>query len=335
MKLLLVAVVVVALLQVTVALNAEQLDELWQSFKTTHNKQYADDIEEGYRRQVFAVNVESVTLHNIEADLGQHSFTLGINEYSDLTLEEYKKTLLGARVPADYEHNITDAHNFKYDLSYFPDTVDWRDKGYVTPVKNQGQCGSCWSFSSTGAMEGQHFRKTKTLPDLSEQNLVDCSKAYGNYGCGGGWMINAFKYVTANRGIDTEKSYPYEAKDNVCRFQRSTVGATCIGYRSIVPAGDESALMAAVATVGPIAVAIDANHNSFSQYKSGVYNEVTCSKSVDHAVLVVGYGTYQGLPYWLVKNSWGTSWGMNGYVMMSRNKNNQCGIASYGCYPLM
>jgi len=147
-------------------------------------------------------------------------------------------------------------------------------------------------------------------------------------------MNNAFRYVAVNRGIDTEDSYPYEAVDNVCRFNRANVGGTCTGYRNVAPAGDESALMTAVATIGPISVAIDANHQSFMNYKSGVYNELTCSSTnLDHGVLVVGYGNYQGIPYWLVKNSWGPSWGMSGYVMMSRNKRNQCGIASAASYP--
>ncbi|XP_044231460.1 procathepsin L-like [Thunnus albacares] len=214
-----------------------------------------------------------------------------------------------------------------------PDFVDWRDKGYVTEVKNQKNCGSCWAFSATGSLEGQIFNKTGKLVSLSEQQLVDCSRDYGNMGCSGGWMHDAFRYIKENGGLDTEDSYPYEAKDGKCRYDPAKIGANCTGYVN-VKSNDEDALRDAVATIGPVSVAIDASQTSFQLYKSGVYDEPHCqSSALNHAVLAVGYGTENGLDYWLVKNSWGLEWGDKGYIKMSRNKQNQCGMGSYAIYP--
>ncbi|CAF3658339.1 unnamed protein product [Rotaria sp. Silwood1] len=218
-------------------------------------------------------------------------------------------------------------------------TKDWRKKGAVTTViEDQGQCGSCWAFTATGALEGQHFLKTGKLVRLSAQNLIDCTSKYDNEGCCGGYMDASFQYIKDNKGIDTEASYPYEAQDDKCRFTRANVGATDTGFVDL-PSGNETALQIAIAIVGPISVAVDASQTSFQFYSSGIYDEPKCSSTnVDHTFILVSYDTLKNgtkkQDYYIAKNSWGETWGNKGYIWMSRNKNNQCGIANMASYPL-
>jgi len=307
-------------------------DSVWQSYKADHGKVYKHSTEELVRKAVFAENLKKIEMHNYLYSKGLKSYMLGVNAYADMEHSEFvdmmnglKKGEVSSQSRATYL-----SPNINFTL---PKSVDWREKGYVTPVKDQGQCGSCWAFSATGSLEGQHFRKTGKLVSLSEQNLVDCSTHYGNEGCNGGLMDQAFQYIQENDGIDTEDSYQYEAKDGTCRYKAADKGATDKGFTDI-PVSEEK-LAEAIATVGPISVAIDANHGSFQLYKSGVYNEPHCTHDLDHGVLAVGYGTLNGDDYYIVKNSWGESWGDKGYILMSRNKDNQCGIADKASYPVV
>lgn len=210
--------------------------------------------------------------------------------------------------------------------------INWREKGAVTPVKDQGNCGSCWAFSATGGLEGQHFRKTGELVHLSEQNLVDCSAE--NDGCNGGLMHKAYQYVMNNKGINTEETYPYEGLDNECRYNATVVGSTVTSFE-ILPSDDEESLKDALANIGPVTVGVDSSLSSFHEYSEGVYDDPKCgSKEIGHAMLVVGYDTdAEGGDYWLVKNSWGATWGDQGYIKIARNKGNLCGIATYAVYP--
>jgi cathepsin L len=306
------------------------LNQHWSSFKDQHGRTY-NKVEEFSRRQIFEENVKRINEHNLRHDLGLTSFRLGLNRFADLSADEYKAfraTPFNATSASRHGNQVTH-------VADLPASVDWRQKGYVTPVKDQGQCGSCWAFSTTGSLEGQHFKKTGKLVSLSEQNLVDCSGSYGNDGCGGGLMDQAFAYIKANGGIDTEASYPYTATDGQCRFKQNSIGATLTGFVD-VKQGDESDLQKSVAKNGPVSVAIDASNDSFQLYNGGVYDEENCSSTLlDHGVLAVGYGTTDdGVDFWIVKNSWGSAWGEdNGYIRMSRNKNNQCGIATSASYP--
>lgn len=309
----------------------------WEEFKMSHNKRYESEDEEYRRFQIFVENHRHIEEHNREHAQGRHSYKTSMNEYGDMEHREFVETMNGFK--RNYGDSLAKPHGSTFLTPHnvhLPDNVDWRKHGYVTPVKNQGHCGSCWSFSATGALEGQHKRKNGTLISLSEQNLVDCSGSFGNMGCNGGLMDQAFQYVKTNDGIDTETSYPYEAKQERCRFLRADVGADDSGFQDI-PQGDEQKLKEAVGTVGPVSVAIDASHRSFQFYDSGIYYEPMCSQTqLDHGVLVVGYGINEDdIDYWLVKNSWGTTWGEEGYIKMARNRDNMCGIATSASFPLV
>ncbi len=307
----------------------------FEKWKETFKKTYPSAVHEIFASKIFRENIRRIREHNIAADLGLFDFKLSLNGLADLLsgdLHEHAKGLLP--VVARAAESRLECHGSPSHIT-LPPSLNWTALGAVTPVKNQGQCGSCWAFSATGAMEGQMFRKTGKLVSLSEQNLVDCSRSFGNGGCNGGLPDYAFNYIKANGGIDSETSYPYEAQDRPCRYRPSMSVAKDVGLVDI-PRGDEVALKYALATAGPISVAIDSSHSSFQFYRSGVYSNPACdSESLDHAVLLVGYGTENGIPYWLVKNSWGTEWGDRGYVKIRRDANNMCGIATQASYPLV
>lgn len=276
------------------------------------------------RYAIFKNNMDYVAKWNA----GNSQTVLGLTSLADLSNEEYRKTYLGTRAVRQPSVNIQETP------VNAPDSVDWVTQGAVTPIKNQGQCGDCWAFSTTGSVEGIHYIATKVLNSLSEQNLLDCAnQTWGNEGCNGGLMDDAFKYIIHNRGIDKESTYPYQGVQGRCRYNPDNSGATITGYQDVT-SGSESALQTATAQQ-PVSVAIDASHESFQLYTSGVYYEPKCSTTqLDHGVLSVGYGAdSQGTQYWLVKNSWGTSWGQAGYIWMSRNRNNNCGIATMASYP--
>merc|ERR1719383_68532 len=312
-----------------------ELDSQWQDFKTRYAKEYTAE-EEVDRRSAWEANYDFMEEHNAAYEAGYETYSVGENEFNDLTNEEFVSILNGLHLTELKEPSGNAV--FKPNTKKNPPEVDWREHGFVTPVKNQKQCGSCWAFSATGSLEGATFNKTKKLVSLSEQNLVDCSMKEGNHGCMGGLMDFAFKYIKDNKGIDTEDSYPYTAKTGkTCLFNSSSIGATVTGWKDI-KTGSEADLESAVAQVGPISVGIDASKPGFQMYKKGVYYSIMCSnKRLDHGVLAVGYGQkeFNGIQqkYWIVKNSWGESWGAEGYIMMAKDLGNMCGIATQASFP--
>jgi len=278
-----------------------------------------------YKYNVFKSNFDFVDAHNS----ANHSWAVELNKFADLTSAEFKILYNGYRPELRRGERKTTLADLRVG-AYPSGSLDWVSKGAVTGVKDQGQCGSCWAFSSTGSIEGAVFLKHGHLTSLSEQQLVDCSTAQGNAGCNGGLMDSAFKYVQTN-GLCTESAYPYTAKNGVCHATScsSSADSKITGYKDVTHT--EASLGAAV-DITPVSVAIEADQSGFQLYKSGVFCG-TCGTALDHGVLAVGYGDEGTTAYWKVKNSWGTSWGEQGYIRMCRNSN-KCGISNEPSYPL-
>ena len=293
-----------------------------------NNRTY-EPTERDYRNSVYVNNVRTIRKHNA----GNHSWTMAVNKFADLTAEEFQASY----VTGGYSPRPHRAHATMLYPTALPASVNWTAQGAVTPVKNQEQCGSCWSFSATGSMEGAWFLKNGSLVSLSEQQLVDCSTAQGNQGCNGGLMDYAFEYVVKNKGITTEAAYPYTATGpNTCVAKGKPVAATLSGFKD-VPVNSETALLTAIVQQ-PVSVAVEADQSVFQFYAGGVMDSA-CGTQLDHGVLAVGYGTLGGKDYYLVKNSWGADWGSQGYILLGRgakfNPSGQCGIQMDPSYPVV
>lgn len=290
-----------------------------------NGKTFATPEEKEFRFKIFLENAKKVENHKNSNAL----YEIAINQFSDLTKEELKTKFMGYR----RNTNSNSVPTFLELPQDTPTNVDWRTEGVVTPVKNQGSCGSCWAFSTTGTLEGAYAITNKMLTSFSEQYLVDCS-TNGNYGCDGGEMTNALQYVQDN-GIPIESDYPYTAKDGKCKTGVKTIDK--IKGWAQVPAGSAAQLQAAVITQ-PLALGVEAD--TWFNYSGGVFSDPTCGGNLDHGVLLVGYGvdSKTNQQYWLVKNSWGTSWGEKGYIRILRNDaagQQICGITIEAEYPFL
>jgi len=324
-------IALLCLLAVTVSASVFKDNEyqfLFTKWVQQHQKSY-DAENFFYRFGVFKANLDTIYNHN----KGNHTYTLGMNVFGDLTKEEFFSTHLGYKQKDNQYIRSVNAADFDENV-VLADSIDWRTEGAVTPIKDQGQCGSCWAFSATGSTEGAYFLAGNKLVSLSEQQLVDCSTA--NAGCDGGLMDYAFEFIISNKGITDEASYPYKAVDGTCK-KGKPVAATLTGYKD-VKANNNAAFRAAIA-VGPLSVAIEADQDAFQFYSKGVFTG-SCGKALDHGVLVVGYGTDSSAgAYYIVKNSWGTTWGEAGYMRMTDTASmnggaGECGILSEPSYPV-
>jgi len=288
-----------------------QVYDLWHHWKKRHGKSYSTKEEHDKRLNIFHQNFHKVVNHNLKSD---KKFSMGFNKFMDMTHHEFKSTYLGTFKKTSPGPKIA-----YLDTSKLADSVDWRTHGAVSPIKDQGQCGSCWAFSTTGSVESLNYLKTGKMELYSEQQLVDCSKSYGDMGCNGGLMDYAFDYIH-DHGITTENKYPYHASDQTCSTNK---GAHTISGHVDVPAGDTAQLAAAV-NQQPVSIAVDAEQWQF--YNGGILDN--CGDSLDHGVLLVGYTK----DAWIVKNSWSESWGENGYIRLAR-PGNTCGLADSASYP--
>jgi len=310
----------------TLASTADDDYTAFQLFKFTFSKSYAPS-EEAMRFEIFKSNLDFIKAWNAT----EKGFSVGINEFADLSSAEFnaKYTSVPRKVVKERDPAVVakwkSAEMKKAEVA--GDIVNWVTKGAVTHVKAQGPCGAGWAFSATGAMEGSKFIKTGVLTSISEQNLIDCTP--DTQGCSGGTMDDAFSYVIQNGGLDTEAFYPYNGTDTDDCGYNPLYSGTVISSSVDLQTGTEAELQTAV-DGHVVSAAIDSTNQSFQLYRSGIYYEPNCSDYyVNHALLVVGYGTdATGADYWIVKNSWGTLWGNLGYIQMARNRDNNCGIAT-------
>lgn len=319
-----------------IALNAQDrsvYEEKFFNWMAEHNVKAETGEQFVHWLQNFANNEDIIQEHNAK----DSTYKLGHNKLSHLSLEEYKTYVgLGLKKPEEpetprYVHGASNSTSV-------PAAIDWVQLGSVTDVKDQGSCGSCWSFSTTGALEGAYKNKNGNLESFSEQMLVDCDTRGGSprgtdMGCNGGLMDSAFSWIQKNGGLCHEADYPYVSgttrKSGTCAASSCSVDSkSAVKSYTDVQKNSDSAMMSALAQQ-PVSIAIEADQSAFQLYKSGVFTG-TCGDNLDHGVLAVGYGTLDGTDYYKVKNSWGASWGMDGYILLEKGGNQNRGAGQCG-----
>ncbi|KAL6317330.1 hypothetical protein AAG906_030083 [Vitis piasezkii] len=308
--------------------SMDKLTDLFESWMSKHGKSYRSFEEKLHRFEVFQDNLK----HIDETNKKVSSYWLGLNEFADLSHEEFKRKYLGLKIELPKRRDSPEEFSYK-DVADLPKSVDWRKKGAVAHVKNQGACGSCWAFSTVAAVEGINQIVTGNLTALSEQELIDCDKPFNN-GCNGGLMDYAFAFIISNGGLRKEEDYPYVMEEGTCGEKKEELEVVTISGYHDVPEDNEQSFLKALANQ-PLSVAIEASSRGFQFYSGGIFNG-HCGTELDHGVAAVGYGTSKGVDYITVKNSWGPKWGEKGYIRMKRNIGKPegiCGIYKMASYP--
>eukprot|EP00922_Rhytidocystis_sp_ex-Travisia-forbesii_P043635 GHVS01065099.1.p1 GENE.GHVS01065099.1~~GHVS01065099.1.p1 ORF type:complete len:530 (+),score=96.68 GHVS01065099.1:257-1846(+) len=308
-----------------------EFDVFVETFAKSYSKAAA---EFRYRYGIFKKNVYFIHSHNTQ----DKSYKVRMNKFGDLTFDEFKASYLGLRARQPRRDSLgLDLTLLEVTEDNVPKSIDWKEKGCVSEVKDQKQCGSCWAFSTTGALEGANCAQGGKLLDLSEQQLVDCGKPEGNMGCDGGQMDEGFQYVIDNKGICSESDYPYSAVTGKCVASKCTNVLHIQGFKD-VPVNNETAMKAALSRYGPLAVGIEADEPGFQFYSHGVFGG-KCGNSLDHGVLLIGYGTDQktGVDFWTIKNSWGSDWGDGGFIQLAQHKKDggECGVTETPSFPVI
>ncbi|XP_062176516.1 cysteine protease XCP1-like [Alnus glutinosa] len=306
----------------------DKIIQLFESWISKHDKIYRSMEEKLHRFEIFKENLKHIDQRNKEIT----GYWLRLNEFADLSHEEFKNKYLGLK--SEFPRRRESSRDFSYgDIVDLPKSVDWRKKGAVTPVKNQGSCGSCWAFSTVAAVEGINHIVTGNLTSLSEQELIDCDRSFNN-GCNGGLMDYAFEFIISSGGLHKEEDYPYLMEEGTCEEKREEKELVTISGYQDVPENDEESLLKALAQQ-PLSVAIEASNKDFQFYSGGVFDG-HCGTELDHGVTAVGYGSSRGSDYIIVKNSWGPKWGEKGYIRMKRKTGKPeglCGINKLASYP--
>jgi cathepsin L len=307
-----------------------EYQQLWTGFRQSYNKNYLTPEEEGKHYQIFVSNVDFIDRLNLEHN--PRTF-FGINQFADMTNQE----LMSYFNHPDFKKSTPHSHHLHQKRSSprigsaaIPDSVDWREKGAVTPIGNQGQCGSSPYWSAVVSMEGAWAIAGHPLVNLSVQQIDDCSNDEGNYGCDGGEMTSSFEYIIKSGGAENAQDYPYTAVDGTCHFDAQKIIAKFSSYK-VITAGDEAALTEALSIV-PVATAVNAADPPFQFYQSGIYDSSTCNQPPCHGIGIVGYGSNAEGDFYILKNTWGTTWGMEGYMLLARNKGNMCSVATDATY---
>jgi len=297
-----------------------QYQDLWLTFKRDHQRNHREEV---WRFKIFKKNVDLIDSLNLKYN--PHTY-FAINFFADRTQSEKQQYRQGVTRSTNPASEVGALETLSKDI---PDSVDWRDQGAVTPIGRQGQCGNSPYWSAVTSLEGAWKIAGNPLVPLSVQQINDCSGPEGNFGCNGGFMTSAFQYVIDAGGIESAKDYPYNGSDVACTFDKSKVVAKFRSYVNV--SVDEQSFTTAI-SICPVATAIDGSDPGFKFYQSGIFSSTTCSPSPDHGIAVIGYGQNSDGKYYILKNSFGPEWGMNGYMLLARGKGNMCGILTYASY---